>query len=346
MTIISVKTAQSNYDVVIGAKLSELETFHKLSGAAVAIVEEAVNDFTDLSSFNLPKRVVKGGESIKTFAQIEKLCEMFLELGVDKSSVVLAVGGGALSDAVGFAASIFNRGTSCITIPTTLLAQVDASIGGKNGVNFRGVKNIIGTIVQPKLVLCDLSYLQHLPSAEISAGMAEIIKAGIIADPSLIELLKASQQHVFDIDQTRLGEIIFKAVKVKADIVSRDEKESHERMKLNYGHTIGHALEVSCGLSHGEAVACGMIMETKLAVVMGLCSEEVVGELISLCELYKLPTEVDFDIEKVCTLMLQDKKKRSNRLNFALPSKIGSVNIIEVEIDEIKKYISNLRISQ
>lgn len=344
MKRIAVNTQNASYDVVVGGGLSDLRSLYQI-GSGVVIVEESLCSNSGLLDLNLPIETVNGGESVKCLAQIEKFYQIFLDRGLDKSSVIIAVGGGAITDAVSFAAATFHRGMPCITVPTTLLSQVDASIGGKNGVNFGGVKNIVGTIVQPKLVLCDLSFLNTLSRSEFSFGISEIIKAGVILDPELIQILRQSSKQIFQLERVVLEEIISRAVQVKADIVGRDEFESHERMKLNFGHTIGHALETSCKLSHGQAVACGMVLETKLSVLLGLCSEDLVSDISDLCKMFELPTTVDFDIDDIVVRMLQDKKKRSERLQFALPTKLGQVEIIAVKIDEVKKYLSDLRIS-
>lgn len=342
MKQISVNTAGTNYDVFVACPLKQLHSYFKVS-SGIIISEQRLYGKTESASLGLPIKTLSGGEGIKSLRVIEELYSSFLDAGIDKSSVIIAVGGGALTDVVAFAASTFHRGIPCITVPSTLLAQVDASIGGKNGINFGGVKNLVGTIVQPRLVICDLDFLGTLPVNEISNGIAEIIKAAVIADSGLLKLLEDSSRQVFGLNENVLEEIVSRAVQVKADIVTRDERESHERMKLNFGHTIGHALEVSCNLSHGEAVAIGMLLETKMAVQLGLCHEDLVERLQTICRLYNLPTEIDFDAEDITIRMLQDKKRRSEQLNFALPHRLEKVEITAIKADEIKKILSNLR---
>lgn len=345
MKRISLATQRAAYDIVIGAPLAELGQLIELK-SALLIFEKAVAKRVEDASLNVPKEMVEGGEELKDLRAIEDLYRTFLRHGLDKSATIVAIGGGALTDAVAYAAATFHRGMPCVTVPTTLLAQVDASIGGKNGVNFEGVKNLIGTIVQPKLVLCDFEFLTALPKEEISFGVAEIIKAAVIADEELFDQLDNSASQLRALDQATLRAIVSQAVQIKADIVSRDETENDERMKLNFGHTIGHALEVACNLPHGAAVACGMVMESKLAARLGLCEPSVAQRIASLCCKFDLPTWSDYDAHHITQLMLQDKKKRGTTLRFALPQRIGNVELKSVATNDIEKHLSDLRSAQ
>ena len=344
MQTVELHTAKAQYKVLVAASIEQLSDFVDLQGS-FAVVDQSVSDRWKAANPGCDSFFVEAGESIKTISRIEHLYKEFLARQLDKKSTIIAVGGGALTDAVCFAASTFHRGISCVTVPSTLLAQVDASIGGKNGINFAGVKNLIGTIVQPKLVCCDLSFLKTLPEALISHGMAEVIKAAVISDPDLFNLVSQNYEAVFNLDEAILEQVLYKAVSVKAGIVSRDEDEKSERMKLNLGHTIGHALEASLHIEHGQAVAYGMLLESQLAANLGICDKTVEPQIKEVCRKYKLETETVFNPEEIFTLMLQDKKKRAGKINFALPTRIGDVQIFPIETDEIRKHLSNLRLA-
>jgi 3-dehydroquinate synthase len=341
MKKIGIKTANADYDVVIGANLRQLPEFLDLEHA-FAVTESCVQQQWGQADIKIPVQVLEGGEQLKSLSSLENIYQLFLRQQLDKASTVIAVGGGAFTDAISFAAATFHRGIACVTVPTTLLAQVDASIGGKNAINFGGVKNLIGTISQPKLVLCDLAFLNTLPKSAISNGMAEVIKAAIIKDPTLFEFIRVNYAAILDLDEEVMEPVLSRAIQVKADIVSADEFESGERMKLNLGHTIGHALEAAYNLEHGQAVAYGMVLESKLAANLGLCSPSLVGQVADLCNQFNLKNEIDFDPEQVMDLMLQDKKRRAETINFALPKAIGEVHIYPIAINEIKKHLSNL----
>ena len=215
------------------------------------------------------------GESIKTLQTVETLYRRFIELGVDRSTFVLGIGGGIVTDVAGFAASTYMRGLPFGFISTTLLGQVDASVGGKNGVNVDGYKNMAGTFTQPQFVVCDPSLLRSLPDREFRAGLAEVVKAAIIADADLFGRIEQTSFETFRTDTDLLSDVISAAIRVKADIVEYDEKESGERRKLNLGHTLAHAIEKSSNhMNHGEAVAVGTALIAGAAVKLGVLKEE------------------------------------------------------------------------
>ena len=206
------------------------------------------------------------GEASKTLLTLDAIYRRFIELGVDRSCFVLAIGGGIVTDVAGFAASTFMRGLEFGFISTSLLGQVDASVGGKNGVNVEGYKNMVGTFTQPKFVICDVDLLRTLSPREFRTGLAEIIKAAVIADAELFEMLEQADFSTLQRDSDTLSEMVYRAIKVKADIVERDERESGDRRLLNLGHTLAHAIEKSSSkFNHGEAVAVGLAMIAEVA---------------------------------------------------------------------------------
>lgn len=268
--------------------------------------------------------LVGKGESIKTLQTIDAVYRKFLETGIDRSTFVLGIGGGIVTDITGFAASTYMRGLRFGFIPTTLLGQIDAAIGGKNGVNIDGYKNIAGTFEQPQFVICDPALLDTLPEREFRAGLAEIVKAAIIADAELFARLETLDFTCLRSDRNLLSEIIRAAIRVKVEIVARDEHEAGERRKLNLGHTLAHAIEkCSARLNHGEAVAVGIRLIADAAVKAGLLppadSERIAALLIRIGFALEQPIETKRLLKEVA----KDKKNKDGMLRIVLPTRIG-----------------------
>lgn len=278
------------------------------------------------------------GESIKTLHTVETIYHRFIELGIDRSCFVLGIGGGIVTDIAGFVASTYMRGLHFGFISTTLLGQVDASLGGKNGVNLDGYKNMVGTFNQPHFVICDPTLLDTLPEREFRAGLAEIIKAGIIAENALFEQLEHNTFEELRTNHKLLGEIILAAVKVKADIVGRDERESGERRKLNLGHTFAHAIEkLSSEMNHGEAVAVGIALSARLAVRLGVLSTEDAERIERLLLALGFSLTPPLPIKRLVGAISKDKKSDGDALHFVLPTGIGSCEVRRMAISEIAK---------
>jgi 3-dehydroquinate synthase len=282
------------------------------------------------SGFSCTEVILPDGEAFKTMASAERIFEELLRAGLDRKSALIALGGGVIGDLAGFAASVYMRGIDFVQIPTTLLAQVDSSVGGKTGVNHPLGKNMIGTFWQPRLVWIDIDTLGTLPRREFIAGVAEIIKYGIIWDHELFAYLEKNAQHVLSLQSDALRHIISRSCEIKADVVARDEREGGLRAILNFGHTIGHALETATGYTafvHGEAVAIGMSVEAEIAQLLGLLSSDEVAGIRSLIRAYGLPTAVpgSIDLDLFFSSMKLDKKAVSGELRFILPERIGSV---------------------
>ena len=261
------------------------------------------------------------GEAAKTYESLHRLYDGFLAAGVDRYTTVVALGGGALSDAAGFAAATWMRGVPWITIPTTLLAQVDAGIGGKVAIDHPGGKNLIGAFHPPRLVLLDPVLLRTLPEADLRSGLAEVVKHGVISAPALFEHLEA--QGVEPLART-----VSEAVRVKVDVVAEDPEERGRRAVLNLGHTVGHAIErvMGFGLRHGEAVSMGMVVVTRLAVRLGICDPALEPRLTALLAGLGLPVHPpEIDPEAVWQAMSADKKRRGGEVRFVLPVRLGEV---------------------
>lgn len=309
-------------------------------GSKVAIVSNSViaSYYADIISDNLYKRgyspvlfTIDDGEENKSLHTVTNLFNHFLDGGIDRDDTVIALGGGVIGDVSGFAAASYLRGIRFVQIPTSLLGMVDSSVGGKTGVNLPQGKNLVGAFKQPSFVLIDPITLKTLPEAEIRAGLAEVIKHGVIADPALFEILERSNGNTSIFWQRDCGaEIIAKAVKVKIAFVEEDPYEQGIRACLNLGHTIGHALErVSLyKMRHGEAVAIGMIAAATLSSKMKISKSNITERLQSILHLWKLPVNCPpYPVEEILHAMTYDKKKKGKKIHWVLPEAVGKVDI-------------------
>ena len=272
--------------------------------------------------------VIESGETSKTLASAEKCWQQMHLCKMDRASLLISLGGGVVTDLAGFAASCYMRGIDLVHIPTTLLAMVDASIGGKTGVNLPTGKNLVGTFYQPSAVLIDPAYLSTLPKREFASGMAEVIKYAVIRDPLLFDFLEKNMEQILSLDSKALLQILSSSCRIKSAIVEEDEKEKGIRAILNYGHTFAHALETFTQYSsylHGEAVAIGICCAADAALRMGLIDSSLVERQETLCKKAGLPTQikVNIDPEKIVQLMAADKKAIAGNLQLILPTKIG-----------------------
>ncbi len=299
-----------------------------------------MRDFRPIPEKNI--LVLKAGEENKTIDQVMEVWDVLGRAGADRSSLVINVGGGMLTDLGAFATGTLKRGLACINIPTTLLAMVDASAGGKSGINFRGLKNEIGVIRQPLHVFLYLPFLRTLDRENLLSGYAEMLKAGLIADRHLWEELKAFDLNGYD--EEELGRLIWRSIEIKTDVVEADPEEHGIRKSLNFGHTFGHALEsesMHAGhtLAHGYAVAYGMVKEAKLShQKLGLPMAEVDDIQNAITRLYGEPPATLSQADILLEWMKFDKKNRNNKINFSLIDSIGSCKVdIEASVEEIRE---------
>lgn len=287
------------------------------------------------------------GERFKRLATLEKLAESLVKLGADRSATLIALGGGVTCDVTGFLASVYMRGVDVIQIPTTVLAQVDAAIGGKTGVNLQSGKNLLGTFHQPRAVLIDPNVLMTLPSREYRAGLYEALKCGIIGNPGLFRLFEERRREILDRDPTVIEKVITESVRLKARVVGADEREGGLRQVLNLGHTIGHALEAETRytqLLHGEAVAWGMIAATQIALSTGrlnsATAERTTGTIVGFGRLPSLKIQT----AGVLRRLQSDKKTRQGRVHFVLPTQIGRVEIVsDVPTAVVRSAVEEIR---
>jgi 3-dehydroquinate synthase len=294
----------------------------ELHGAALA---------TSLAGREFHRLYFPGGEENKRVSQVEALAEEMVRRGGDRASMVIAFGGGIVNDLGGFLAAVFMRGIPVLQIPTTLLAQVDAAVGGKTGANLVTGKNLIGAFHQPAAVLIDPALLATLPEREYRAGLAEVIKCGIIRSPELFALLRDRRDDVLAREAGAVDACIAAAVRIKCEVVSADERESDLRRILNFGHTVGHAIEAETGYQrflHGEAVAWGMRAATQLAHLTGRLSAEDAVEILAQIETYgEWPRAGDLDPDKLLARLAHDKKTMRGSVHFVLPVRVGEVEV-------------------
>jgi 3-dehydroquinate synthase len=291
--------------------------------------------------------LIADGERFKNLQSVSRIYDALIRAGADRGSVIVAVGGGVIGDTAGFAAATFLRGITLAHVPTTLLAQVDSSIGGKVGVNHALGKNLIGAFHQPAVVLIDPLLLKTLPRREFRSGLYEVVKYGMIASRGLFEHVAGDTKGMFARDPAVLGPAIVESCRIKADVVSKDERESGLRRILNYGHTVGHALEAVTRyrrFRHGEAIAYGMLAAADLAVARGALAErdrQALAQLIT--QLGPLPPVADLPIAEVMDAVRRDKKVVNGRLHFVMATEIGNtVTIDDVSEGELQAVLSRM----
>ena len=335
---IKIKGAGGDSHIIIGESLLNLGSYVPVEKT---VIITDTNVWKWYGKVFPPCRVIKiePGEKAKNLDTVLDIYEKLLESEVDRSFFIVGIGGGVVCDIAGFAASTFLRGVRFGFVSSTLLSQVDASVGGKNGVNLGGYKNLVGVFNQPEFVICDLSLLETLPRRELLNGFAEIIKHAAICDIELFAFLEDNHDKALALDRDVIGKMVYDSIRIKSMIVSRDEKEKGERRKLNFGHTYGHAFEKSMGILHGEAISAGMINASRLSVKKGLLKEEEFERLKRLVELFGLPVELPCDRIKVIDAVKKDKKRDNLSLHFVFLSGIGSAVVKEILISELEKEI-------
>lgn len=279
---------------------------------------------------------VEASERRKTLRTVEGLYRRLMRAGVDRSAFLLGVGGGIVTDIAGFVAATYLRGVRFGFVPTTLLGQVDAAVGGKNGVNLDRYKNMVGTIRQPEFVLCDPAWLETLPEREFRSGLAEAVKSGIIGDATLFDRIEAAAPESLRRDGAMLREVVAGAVGVKASIVGRDESEAGERRLLNLGHTLGHAIEhCSDDFSHGEAVAAGMAMISRAAVRMGLLDGAECARIVGLLERLGFRLDPRVPLDRLLRAAAKDKKRQGDTVHVILPRAVGRCEVRPMTLREL-----------
>ena len=329
MEKVFVNLGAASYEIFIGTDiLSGVDKF--ISGKALLVTQKNI---FELCKENFPYEVVfiPDGETSKSLGEAEKLYTRAIEAGLDRKSVVIALGGGVVGDLAGFVAATFMRGISLIQIPTTLLAQVDSSVGGKTAVNHELGKNLIGAFHQPKAVFIDLNFLKTLPDREIKSGLGEVVKYGVISDAEFFSYLEDNAEKILNRDLKTLAQVVKRSCEIKAEVVGADEKEAGLRRILNFGHTMAHAIEEQTHYKkyrHGEAVAIGMIAAAQISSELGKTSADNVARLERLIKKFGMVTDcAGLNADKLYDVTFRDKKTVGGVVNWVLMKNFGDVEI-------------------
>lgn len=358
---IPVKLGERGYDIVVGSGLivnAAQWVVPLLASPRVIVItdEHAVKHYGEALRASLEGKhirveevIIKPGEGSKSFSSYGKLMEELLALTPDRKTTIIALGGGVVGDLAGFAASTLLRGVPYIQIPTTLLAQVDSSVGGKTAINAKAGKNLVGSFYQPRLVLADLDALKTLPARELKAGYAEIIKYGLIVNEPFYRWCLTNGAKLLGGDTEMLQYAIAESCRMKAEIVAADEREADKRALLNFGHTFGHALEAETGYSdtllHGEAVAVGMVMACRLSAQMKHLDAKVEGELAQHLKSLGLPAspmdvQKKWDVNKLMAHCFSDKKAEGGALTFVVLDAIGKAQVVKQVDSELARVVA------
>ncbi|MBU0988058.1 MAG: 3-dehydroquinate synthase, partial [Proteobacteria bacterium] len=285
---------------------------------------------------------IETGEKIKNLDTVRDIYEKLVAVGADRSTFIVGIGGGIVCDIAGFVASTYLRGVRFGFVSSTLLSQVDASVGGKNGVNFKNYKNMIGVFNQPEFVICDLNLLNTLPEKEVLCGLAEIVKHAVIGDRHLFAYLEAHYQEALALDKDVIGKLVYDSIIIKSAIVNQDELEKGERRKLNFGHTFGHAFEKTTGVPHGEAVSAGMVVASQLSVKRGRLSAKDAERIETLLQKIGLPVRIQAEGKSILDALKKDKKRKGDRIYFVLLNEIGNAFVDQIPIKELEKVINDV----
>lgn len=342
MQTIHIKTDSGESGIFLGEKLENLRKYLPKDKKVVILTDENIMKHYSihLQGFDIIQMGL--GEKNKTLQTLEMIFDEFIRLEVDRSSFLVAVGGGIVCDVAGFAASSFMRGIKFGFVSTTLLSQVDASVGGKNGVNFRGYKNMVGVFAQPQFVICDVTMFKTLDSREFISGFAEIIKAAAIRDKNLFGYLEANASKALNYNEEVLEKVIYDSVRIKAQVVQNDEKEKGERRILNFGHTFAHSIEKNLGILHGEAVSIGMVLASKASVKLGLLTQAEADRIEKLLTAYQLPVKLNLDKTKVYDALLKDKKREGDFIHLVLLQGLGNAVVQKVSIKDMEEIVNDL----
>jgi len=363
---ISAKTKNTKYPILVGNDVI------KLLGKQVRLVSPNTKKVALILDKNIPKKYKKKikkqlknyyiytkeylpSENLKSFRYVNFLAEKLLEKNFNRNDIIIAAGGGIIGDFAGFTASILKRGISFVNLPSTLLSQVDSSIGGKTGINSKKGKNLIGSFYQPKLVISELSFLKSLPKRELVCGFAEILKYSLIRDQNFFKWIKKNSKNILkEKNNEILKHAIVRSCKNKIYFISNDEKETGKRMLLNFGHTFAHAIEAASNFSkkinHGEAVLIGMLLATKLSVKKNICSNSTLKQIKQVYETNNLPWDLSKyfekkDFNKIVNYMISDKKNDDDKINLILLKRIGKTTKpgqIKMSISQMKNVIKKI----
>ncbi|MFZ0133129.1 MAG: 3-dehydroquinate synthase [Desulfobacterales bacterium] len=324
--------------ILVGEPLRNL-TQHLPAGKAIIITDRNVERYYADRFPPAPVISLAPGEASKSLATVETIYARLLELEADRTAFVVGIGGGVVCDIAGFAAATFMRGLRCGYVASSLLAQVDASVGGKNGVNFGGYKNLVGTFSQPRFVLCDPALLKTLPEKEILCGLAEVVKHALIRDADLFGYLEKNGGRIQQLEEGAVERMVSDSVAIKSAIVNQDEKEGGLRRLLNFGHTFGHSAEHLLRISHGEAVSIGMAIAVDMSARKGLLQASVALRIKQLLANLGLPLRCPADPADMIAAVRKDKKRESDSVHFVLLRGIGEAVVEKIKLEELHRLL-------
>jgi 3-dehydroquinate synthase len=343
MKTIEIKIPAHFSKIIIGAPLSNLKKYLP-SQRCIIITDENILKYYRKELPEFPVISIGTGEKNKTLATLEQIFDKLVEMEADRTTCIIGIGGGIVCDVAGFAASVFMRGLRFGFVSTTLLSQVDASVGGKNGVNFRGFKNMLGVFNQPEFVICDPAMLMTLKGNEFRAGFSEIVKAGAIKSLKLFEYLETNAEKALKNDLDVIENLVYESVLIKSEVVEADEREKGERRKLNFGHTFAHAFENKTTVLHGEAVSMGMIVASELSHKLGYLSESDLSRIRNLLKCLQLPVIPVIDMETAFDAMKKDKKREGDSIYMILLKQIGEAVVQKFTYKQLEKLLYDLRL--
>lgn len=342
MKTLSIKGSRGRSDIHVGDSLDNLERYVPNGRRLIIITDSVVRDLYGGRFPHADVISIGTGEKIKTLVTLENILDRLIDMETDRSAFIVGIGGGIVCDITGFAASVYLRGIDFGYVSTTLLAQVDASVGGKTGVNFGGYKNMVGVFNQPEFVICDTALLETLPTEEIACGFAEIVKHAVIADADMFTFMEENSQKALALERPVIQRLVYDSVDIKAGVVQRDEREKGERRILNFGHTFGHAIEKTVGLRHGEAVSLGMVIAGALSVEKGLLHPDEQARMVALLKSLGLPVRMEVDKVAVLDAMQKDKKREGDSIKFVLADGLGKALVEDVGLDELAEVVKRL----
>ncbi len=340
MKILEIHGITGDSAILVGERLRNLERYISVEEAVIITDTNVKHHY--LKDFPRCEVIEIGtGEKVKNLDTVQAVYERLVELEAERSSFIVGIGGGIVCDITGFVASTYLRGVRFGFVSSTLLSQVDASVGGKNSVNFGGYKNIVGVFNQPEFVICDMNLLKTLPEKELSCGFAEIIKHAAIADRGMFSYLEEHYGEALKLDLEVMEKLVYDSLVIKSSIVNRDEKEKGERRKLNFGHTFGHAIEMTAGFPHGEAVSVGMVLASELSVERGYLPVEDARRIEELLQKVGLPTRLRGDGGEVLDALRKDKKRKGDSIHFVLLHGLGNAVVEEISIKELEAMVND-----
>ena len=334
------KFSSQSVDCYFDADLSFLEELVPKEKAVIITDENIASLYTE--KFKSWKVIaIKPGEENKQQSTVDHIISELIKLQADRETFILGIGGGVITDIAGYTASVYMRGVRFAFAPTSILAMVDAAVGGKNGVDVGLYKNLVGVIKHPEFLLYDYSFLKTLPREEWINGFAEIIKHGCIKDADMFSMLENNSLEDFQNSPEKIAELIKRNVEIKYNVVAGDEFEKGERKLLNFGHTLGHAIENFYKIPHGNAISIGMVAACKISETMNGFSPTDSQRVIDLLKKYELPVDLKFNNEEIWKALLMDKKKSGDSMNFILLNKIGDAIIKPIQLQQLKILLGN-----